>query len=200
MKSILGGIVILRVISGMARGNRLKTIKGNTTRPTSDRVKESLFNIIAEYVVDAEVLDLYAGTGNLGIEALSRGAKSAVFVDKSHECSVTIKENLITTKLVEKASIVVNEATNAISILSYQGKKFDIIFLDPPYNKNVIEETLNCIIKNDIIKDNGIIVAERDIDDKVPDELDILKLVRNQKYGDTILSFYKKQAAKREEH
>lgn len=175
----------------MAKGHRIKTIKGDSTRPTTDRVKESLFNIIAHYVADADVLDLYAGTGNLGIEALSRGANSAVFVDKSQECYTTIKENLIHTKLADKAKVFQIEAGNAVSKLSSEGRKFDIVFLDPPYSKNLIYETLNIIIKNDIIKSDSIIVAERDKDDDIPEELGPLKLVRNQKYGDTVLSFYK---------
>lgn len=169
----------------------MKTVKGNTTRPTSDRVKESLFNIIAEYINDAEVLDLFAGTGNLGIEALSRGAKRATFVDKSRECAGIISENLTHTKLSDKAKIITDEVINAISRLSKDGTKFDIIFLDPPYNKNLIEETLKFIIKDDIIKNNGIIVAERDVEDKIPEAVESLVLVSDRKYGDTIMSFYR---------
>ncbi|MCX8130024.1 MAG: 16S rRNA (guanine(966)-N(2))-methyltransferase RsmD [Clostridia bacterium] len=187
---MFGGIFILRVISGTAKGHKLKTLKGDNTRPTSDRVKESLFNIIAEYVYDAEVLDLFAGTGNLGIEALSRGAKFAFFVDKSNECLSIIKENLNHTKLSDKSSVLVGEVGSVIKKLADNNKKFDIIFLDPPYNRNLVEETLNFVVNSGIIKDNTIIVAERDKDDAVPEHIGPLKLARNQKYGDTILSFY----------
>lgn len=186
----MGGIFILRVISGSARGHKLKTIKGNTTRPTSDRVKESLFNIIAEYINGADVLDLYAGTGNLGIEALSRGANSAVFVDKSSECISIIQENLKHTKLIDKANLISGDANNTLNKLSQKNMAFDIIFLDPPYSKNFIKEILEIIEKNDIIKNDGIIIAEHDINDSVEEEIGKLKLVRSKKYGDTVLSFY----------
>lgn len=167
------------------------TIKGDTTRPTADRVKESLFNILAPFIAGSEVLDLYAGTGNLGIEALSRGAKCAVFVDKSAQCCSIITENLAKTNLIDKAAVMTGEVDYSIKRLSENKRKFDIIFMDPPYNKNLILGTLNSIISSDIIRDDGIIVCERDIDDEVPDEIDKLKLIRNQKYGDTFLSFYK---------
>jgi 16S rRNA (guanine966-N2)-methyltransferase len=189
-RSAFGGIFILRVIAGTAKGQKLKTVKGDTTRPTSDRVKESLFNIIAGIIPDSHVLDLYAGTGNLGIEALSRGAKSAVFIDKSRECYHIIMENLLHTKLSDKAKILTGEVANTIKSHSNDLGKFDIIFLDPPYNKNLIEETLNFIVNSDIIKDDGLIIAESDIDDSIPEEIGKLKLKRNQKYGDTVLSFF----------
>ncbi|MCX7921263.1 MAG: 16S rRNA (guanine(966)-N(2))-methyltransferase RsmD [Clostridia bacterium] len=183
---------MLRVISGTAKGHKLKTVKGDVTRPTSDRVKESLFNIIAPYIAESDVLDLFAGTGNLAIEALSRGAKTAVLVDKSHESIMVIKENLAHTKMVDRATVLVGDVAVMIKKLYNEGKKFDIIFLDPPYNKNLVQSTLNHILENDIITDGGIIVAERDKDDDVPEEFGVLKLIRDQKYGDTVLSFYKK--------
>ena len=141
-------------------------------------------------IPDANVLDLYAGTGNLGIEALSRGAKSAVFIDKSRECYTIITENLIHTKLLDRAKVLTSEVGSTMSSTVMNLGKFDIIFLDPPYNKNLVEETLNFIVKSDIIKDNTIIIAESDIDDRIPEEIGNLKLKRKQKYGDTVLSFF----------
>lgn len=181
---------ILRIISGEAKGHKLKTPKGTTTRPTSDRVKESLFNIIAPYLADAKVLDIFAGTGNLGIEALSRGAGEAVFIDKSPQCTDIIRENLIHTKLSHKAQILTGDAFNAISKLKGQGIKFDIVFMDPPYSKNMVQEALLSISDGVIIKDGTIVIAERDLDDPVDGEVGCLCLIRNQKYGDTVLSFY----------
>ncbi|MFZ5988897.1 MAG: 16S rRNA (guanine(966)-N(2))-methyltransferase RsmD [Bacillota bacterium] len=182
--------VILRVISGTAKGHKLRTLKGSSTRPTSDRVKESLFNIIGSRVFEKDVLDIYAGTGNLGIEALSRGAASAVFIDKSHECASIIKENLAHTKLIEKASVITGDVFSTLNKISKDDKKFDIIFLDPPYNKNLVEDTLKCIMENDIIGVGGLVIAEHDVDDEVPEEAAGLKRFRQQKYGDTIISFY----------
>lgn len=154
-------------------------------------MKESLFNIIAEYIDGADVLDLFAGTGSLGIEALSRGADSVIFVDKSTECFSIISENLVRTKLLDRASICTGEVISVLEKLSHKSAKFDIVFMDPPYNKNFIAGILKIITKNGIINKDGIIIAEHDVDDIVPEEVGKLILVRNQKYGDTILSFYK---------
>ncbi|MCX7747106.1 MAG: 16S rRNA (guanine(966)-N(2))-methyltransferase RsmD [Clostridia bacterium] len=184
-------MVILRVIAGSAKGHKLKTPKGDLTRPTSDRVKESLFNIIAGFLAEAEVLDLFAGSGSLGIEALSRGAALCVFVDKRSECLAIIKENLVHTKMIERARTLSGDAMEVLRRLSGEGSRFDIIFLDPPYRKNLIEEALNIIEKNDIMKPGGIVVAERDKEDKIPESVGAVRLVRDQQYGDTVLSFYK---------
>ncbi len=180
------------MISGEARGHKLKTIKGNTTRPTTDRVKESLFNIISGFVADANVLDLFAGTGNLGIEALSRGAKRAVFVDKSRECAGVITENLVHTKLLERSTVITGDVTHAISRLEAEGMRFDLIFLDPPYNKNFVEKTLNNLANSDIILRNGLIVAEHDYIDTIPEQVEDIRLLRSERYGDTIISFFRK--------
>ncbi len=182
--------VILRVISGTAKGHKLKTIKGITTRPTADRVKESLFNIISGLIPKARVLDVYAGTGSIGIEALSRGAEFAVFVDKSNECSRIIRENLVSTKLIDKASVITGDIFITLNKISKNNKKFDIIFLDPPYKKNLVVETLKCIEKNAIIKPEGIIIAEHDFDDEIPEEIGGFKRYRCQKYGMTAISFF----------
>lgn len=182
--------VILRVISGIAKGHKLKTLKGNNTRPTSDKVKGSLFNILAGAMEGADVLDLFAGTGNLGIEALSRGANSATFIDKSSDCAAIIRENLIHTKLVDLATVLTGDIFRMMSKLANEGMSFDIIFLDPPYNKNLVEETLNCIIENDVLKRSSIVIAEHDIDDIVSDEIGVLKKVRSTNYGDTVMSFF----------
>ncbi len=183
--------VILRVISGIAKGHKLKTIKGISTRPTTDRVKESLFNIISGMIPGAEVLDIFAGTGSIGIEALSRGADFAVFVDKSSECTRVIKENLVHTKLMDKASVITGDIFIILNKISKNNKKFDIIFLDPPYKKNLVVETLKCIEKNAIIKPEGIIIAEHGFDDGVPDEIGGFTRYRCQKYGITVISFFK---------
>ena len=162
-----------------------------STRPTTDRVKESLFNIISGIIGEADILDLYSGTGNLGIEALSRGANSAVFVDKSSECTEIIRDNLVFTKLIDKAEIFNRDVFSILHSFGSNNKKFDIVFLDPPYHKNLVEETLKSIGENDIIKSDSIVIAEHDFEDKVPEVMGVLKRYRNSKYGDTIVSFYK---------
>lgn len=186
-------MVILRVISGEAKGHKLKTLKSNLTRPTSDKVKESIFNILAPVIFDRDVLDLFAGTGSIGIEALSRGAHRAVFVDKSRECFQIIKENLNHTKFTERAEIYAMDVCSALSKLSHKGDKFDIIFLDPPYGKGLVNETLTCIADTDILKQDTLVIAEHDVDDVVLECVGTLKNFRRQKYGDTVISFYRQE-------
>ncbi len=165
----------------------------DVARPTSDRVKESLFNIIAGYLADAYVLDLYSGTGNLGIEALSRGARLAVFVDKSEKSTEVIKENLINTKLIDRGLIIKGEVYDVLKGFSKKEEKFDIIFLDPPYNEGLAENALKTIDREDLLTAEGIISAEIGADECIPFEIGTLKLVNHRKYGNTALAFFKKQ-------
>lgn len=178
------------MISGTARGHNLKTVKGNSTRPTSDKVKGALFNILANLIPGSTVLDLFAGTGSLGIEALSRGADFAIFVDKSSESVRIIKENLTHTKLSDKALVLSGDSFSVLKKLSNESRKFDIVFLDPPYRKNLVVESLNYLSNSDIMNNNAIVAAEHDVNDAVLDELGRFKLVKSRKYGDTVLSFY----------
>ncbi len=154
-------------------------------------VKGALFNIIAGSVEGSEVLDVFAGTGSLGIEALSRGAEHAVFFDKSAECCGVIRDNLANTKLLEWAEVYQTDFAAGIERLFRDKRKFDIILLDPPYNKNFIQETLKLLTKNDIMKDEGMIIAEHSVSDVLPEAFEGLKAVDTRKYGDTMLTIYK---------
>lgn len=165
------------------------------TRPTTDRVKESLFNILAPYIEGTSILDLFAGTGSLGIEALSRGAASAVFVDRSRESISVIRANLEHTKLLEKSRIMQEEFLTALDKLFANSVKFDIILLDPPYNKNFIQDTLKNLEKNDIIKDGSIIAAEHDAREELPERAGRFLRKVTRRYGDTALTFYVAQNA-----
>ena len=136
------------------------------------------------------MLDIFAGTGSLGIEALSRGASQAVFLDKSTECCGIIKENLAHTKLTNKAEVYSMDFAAGIERLYRDNRKFDLIILDPPYNKNLIQETLNLLTKNDIIKDDGIIVAEHSVADNLPDRIGRLETIDSRKYGDTMITIF----------
>ena len=183
-------MTILRIIAGTARGHKLKTLKGSTARPTSGRVKESVFNIIAEYLADACVLDLFAGTGNLGIEALSRGARQAVFIEKNERAAVIIRENLVNTKLIERGTVTRGDVLKELYNLSKDGRRFDIIFIDPPYNKGLLDKSLNIIEKEEILKEGGIIVAERSSAENAPLKAGDLNLVSDRIYGNTAVAFY----------
>ena len=137
----------MRVITGSARGRRLGELKGTETRPTTDKVKESIFNCIQFDVEDARVLDLFAGTGQLGIEALSRGAQSAVFVDRRTEAAKLVRDNLALCGFSDRAQVVCGDAMGYLSSLR---TKFDIIFLDPPYEAELLEQSLAHIARFDI--------------------------------------------------
>jgi RNA methyltransferase, RsmD family len=179
------------VISGKKRGLKLATLDSDKTRPTTDRVKESLFNIIAPFVEDAKILDLFSGSGSLAIEAISRGAQSAVLVDKNPESIKIIQKNLEHSGFTGATKVLNLDYNDALKVLSNERTKFDIIFLDPPYSKSLIDSSLKLINNYELIIENGLIVAEKYIDDVVPENEGFMKLVRKQKYGTTELCFYR---------
>lgn len=150
----------MRVIAGKARGMKLKTIEGLDTRPTIDRIKETLFNIIAFDLPEAKVLDIFAGSGAIGIEALSRGAAQAVFVESNPSCVQVIRENLLHTKLSEWATVLPTDMQKALSALKDDGESFDIIFMDPPYDSDLAQAALQEILTRNLIKPEGFIVVE----------------------------------------
>jgi len=154
-------------------------------------VKGAMFNIIAPLVEGSDVLDVFAGTGSLGIEALSRGAKSAVFFDISAQCCSVIKDNLAHTKLSDKAAVYTIDYGAGIEKMYRAGRKFDIIIMDPPYNKNFIQEALKLLTKNDIMVDDGIIIAEHSVQDSLPEDFGRFKAVDARKYGDTMITIFK---------
>ncbi len=178
----------MRVITGTARGTRLLTPNGDTARPTTDKVKESIFNIIQFDVPGRDVLDLFAGTGQLAIEALSRGAESAVLVDRSRDMVKLIGENLKRAKMEKKAEVVNSDAE---SYLKRCRKKFGIIFLDPPYAGDLLETSLDLILEFDILLSGGIIVCERPADGELKSFEKPGLSVRDYKYGKTVISVYR---------
>ena len=153
--------VLMRVIAGIAGSLPLKTLPGNDTRPTTDRIKETLFNIIGSAIPDSYFLDLYSGSGSIGIEALSRGAIHSVFVEKNRKACDIIKYNLDFTHLNSKAEIINDDAVHALLKLN---KKFDIVFMDPPYNTDQEFPILKTLSENNILKDNALIIIEAALD------------------------------------
>jgi len=184
------GICILRVISGSARGRKLKVPAGLAVRPTADRVKEALFNILRDQVPGCRFLDLFAGSGSIGIEALSRGAGAAVFVETNHRHAAMIKENLKATGLEQCARLIPAKVAEALRLLAEEGQAFNLIFLDPPYLKNLEAVTMADIDRYQLLKPEGLIIVESSKRDCLPESVDSLKLLRTEKYGDTLLSFY----------
>lgn len=179
----------MRVITGKARGVALKTPQGMLTRPTADKVKEAMFSIIQFDIPGARVLDLFGGTGQLGIEALSRGAASAVFVDSREEACRLIRENLSRTKLEADGRVI---RSDYLQYLSHCKEKFQIIFLDPPYAEVFLENALKMITEIDILYSGGIIIAERPLEKELPFEFEGYTRSRDYKYGKTLLTIYRK--------
>lgn len=179
----------MRVISGSARGVTLKTPEGELTRPTTDRVKEALFSAIQFDLPAARVLDLFGGTGQLGIEALSRGAKSAVFVDHQEKACALIKENLRRTRLQDQATVI---RSDYLAYLKRCKDRFDLIFLDPPYAEVFLENALKCITQIDILQSGGIIITERPVGKELPFELSGFTRSKDYKYGKILITLYRK--------
>ena len=177
----------MRVITGKARGVQLKTPDGMLTRPTADRVKEALFSIINFDVPGANVLDLFGGTGQLGIEAMSRGAERCVFVDAREDACKLIKENLKRTKL--EGTVI---RSDYMEYLNRCKEQFSIIFLDPPYAEEYLENAIKRIAEIDILQTDGIIVAERPVGKDLPWEFDGYQRSKDYKYGKTLLTIYRK--------
>ncbi|MCF0121582.1 MAG: 16S rRNA (guanine(966)-N(2))-methyltransferase RsmD [Oscillospiraceae bacterium] len=169
----------MRVISGTARGRRLKEPVGMDIRPTTDLVKESLFNIIQFDIENARVLDMFAGTGQLGIEALSRGAESAVFIDESAAAIKIIGENVAASGMSSRAKVLRADALKLVGSLG----KFDLIFLDPPYDTNLIKSALGLVLQFDILNENGIIIAETRAEYPSPEIAAPYSIIKEYKYG-----------------
>lgn len=179
----------MRVITGSARGAKLKTLEGLQTRPTSDRVKEAIFNIIQFDIEGRRVLDLFGGSGQLAIEALSRGAGYAVIVDQSAEAAAVIKDNLKKVRLDQSASVF---QSDYLRYLSGCREKFDIIFLDPPYQGTFLETSLQKISEIDILTEGGIIVCERPREKVLPPQVGDLLCSKDYNYGKTAVNLYKR--------
>ena len=182
----------MRIISGKARGTKLYTLKGENTRPTLDRVKESLFNIIQDKIQEANFLDLFSGSGAIGLEALSRGAKKAILCDKSKEACDIINENVQKTHLEENAIIYNMDFKKVLQ--NKINEKFDIVFLDPPYKTNFAIEAIEIIFQNNLIKENAIIIIETDDKENITNQLKNIKCEINdiRKYGRAYLIFIKR--------
>ena len=170
----------MRVITGSARGRRLRELEGQETRPTTDRVKEGIFNIIQFDIEGRRVLDLFAGTGQLGIEALSRGAASAVFVEQRREAAALIRDNLTLTGLAGSARVVCGDA---FAFLQSAKETFDIILIDPPFAAGLWENALNSISRFDILSDHGIIVCESRAEWSMPELAAPYEAGREYRYG-----------------
>lgn len=177
----------MRVITGEARGRKLVTLEGEDVRPTTDRVKEGMFNIIQFDLEGANVIDLFAGSGQLGIEALSRGAKHCTFIDSANRSVEVMKQNLKTVGFEKRASVFCGDAKMYIGLSK---DNFDIALLDPPYNKNIIDAVLPSVAEK--MTDYGVIICESALDEKLPETAGEFSIHREYRYGKIKLTAYRK--------
>ena len=176
----------MRIISGKFKGKKLHSKKNSKVRPTTDRVKEAIFNIIQGTISNTVVIDLFAGFGSLGLEALSRGANKVYFVEKMKSNSQIIKKNIKSCNMENHSEVF---TTDVFDFLTHTKIKADIIFMDPPYDRGYLNKSITSIIKNQIIKKPGLIIVEHSLKEKAPDYTK-LEIVRERKYGNTQVTIY----------
>lgn len=180
----------MRVISGSRKGIYLKAVPGNQTRPTTDKVKESIFNIVGPYFNGGVGLDLFAGSGGLGIEAISRGLEKVIFVDRDFKAIQTIKSNIQTCGFEDFSEVYRNESERALKAIVKRGVTFDAIFLDPPYKKQRLVELLEIMNAEKLLNDNGFILCEHDSELLMPERVGSFLKKRSESYGIIGLSIY----------
>lgn len=181
----------MRVVAGEYGGRRLKAVPGMKTRPTTDKVKEAMFNIIGPYLDGGQVLDLFAGSGGLSIEAVSRGAEHATLVDRQYQAIKTIHENLSVTKEEDKFTVLKGDAYKMLNKLAKQEQGFDYVFLDPPYKKQQILELMEQLKNLGLLNTDALIICETDQVADLPEELADFELIKKADYGITELTFYR---------
>ncbi|MFH5810930.1 16S rRNA (guanine(966)-N(2))-methyltransferase RsmD [Companilactobacillus sp. FL22-1] len=180
----------MKVVSGKFRGLNLKAVPTNNTRPTSAKVKEAVFSMLSPYLVDGVALDLFAGTGSLGIEAVSRGYQKAYLVDKAYKAINTIKENVEKTRSSDNFIVMKTSATDALAKFTEDQVKFDLVFLDPPYRMKITEQIIKDMVINNLLNDGAIIVDETDYQIDLND-FDQIELLKEKSYKDTKVALYR---------
>ena len=180
----------MRVIGGIYRGRRIGAPAGFDVRPTSDRLRETLFNIIAPHIEGSRFLDLCAGTGAVGIEALSRGASSATFIDRSRRACAVIESNLATLGVTSNATIINREATSALKRLAGDAAKFDVVFFDPPYASEIYSQVMRQMAAGGLLNPQAIVIAEHRVKTPPESEFGGLRIYREVKQGESALAFY----------
>jgi len=180
----------MRIIAGLYKGLALQSFPGKSIRPTPSKVREAVFDILAFKVLESDFLDLFAGTGAIGIEALSRGAKKVTFVEINRHATDLIKSNLIKINQNDFSNIINNNYMHSLKMLNFQQKKFDIIFLDPPYYKNIAQKTLYEIERNYILKRDSIIVAQHQINEDVQGSFKKLSCLKEKRYGKSKITLF----------
>ncbi|RPI77714.1 MAG: 16S rRNA (guanine(966)-N(2))-methyltransferase RsmD [Desulfobacteraceae bacterium] len=181
----------MRIIGGEARGRRLAPLSGLDIRPTADKVKGAIFNLIGQDLADFEVLDLFAGTGGLGLEALSRGARHCIFVDRAAQAIQQIRKNISLCKYEARAMVVRQDLSQGLPQGPALGKsKFNLVFLDPPYGKGLVEKLLEEIRRQKLLDKGALLVAESSKRDLLPEQLGPIRMIKLKSYGDTKITIF----------
>ncbi|MGB2599574.1 MAG: 16S rRNA (guanine(966)-N(2))-methyltransferase RsmD [Candidatus Omnitrophota bacterium] len=183
----------MRIIAGEFRGRKIKQPESDQVRPTKDRIREAVFNIITELVPDANVLDLFAGSGAFGLEALSRGAKKAVFVEQGRENGGVIEENIKSLDVGDRAKVIISDVFKSLEELKEEKETFNLVFADPPYLKSVAKKTLIKINHYDILNHSGSLIIEHHTGESLPDSEGDVSIVKRKTYGNTSISIYRKK-------
>ena len=181
----------MRVIAGSAKGRALKAVPGKNTRPTTDKVKEAIFSMIGPYFDGGWVLDLFAGTGGLGIEALSRGAERAVFIDMEKASIDVVRHNATEAGVADKAEIYRNEAGRAVKALAKRGSAFRYVFLDPPYRMKEMDGVMAQLAESGLLEPGAVVVVEHDAEHQYPETAVPFEQTKRVKYGDTAVTIYR---------
>lgn len=181
----------MRIIAGKKKGLNIKTIDGDSTRPTRDMVREALFSILTNKIYDSRFLDLFAGSGAIGIEALSRGSTFAVFTDINYKCVRVIEENITKAGFSEQAQVY--NADYKLALKKLKENKFDIIYIDPPYNKGMGIDAIEKISEYQLLSEDGVLILETDTNEEVPNEIGIYEKYNNKRYGRNILNLFRRK-------
>jgi len=179
----------LRIIGGDLKGRRIVTVRGSMTRPTADRLREAIFNILYTRVQGSVVLDVFAGTGAMGIEALSRGAEYAVFVDNNKNASSVIKKNITSCEIEDKTTIIKRDALKRLDWIKSIKPWFNIVFMDPPYNRNFIKPSLESLVKSQLLKQKAYIIIEHSYSEIISEEIKAFTTIDQRKYGKSMVTF-----------
>jgi 16S rRNA (guanine(966)-N(2))-methyltransferase RsmD len=190
----------MRIISGSAKGKKLYSSKGRNIRPTADRVRESVFNILGNQWKGTRVLDLFSGTGSLGLEAMSRGAQQAVFVEKSKSALQTLRKNVSICGFDSQAIVLAMSVPSGLGVIGQRGESFHIIFADPPYGKGWVEKTIRHILAHNLLSEDGVLVVEHTLGEAFLRDHGELSFLRQEAYGEATVSFFGFRTKKRERH
>ncbi|MGD2279305.1 MAG: 16S rRNA (guanine(966)-N(2))-methyltransferase RsmD [Candidatus Omnitrophota bacterium] len=183
----------MRIIAGEFKGRKIKSPRSETVRPTKDRIRESVFNIIAQHVPGSCVLDLFAGSGAYGLEAISRGAKKAVFVEKGKEANRAIKENIELLDAAERSELLNQDVFDSLEALNKDKERFGLIFADPPYGKGMAKKTLIMINQYDILLASGLFIIEHNSEERLPQSEESVTALKEKTYGNITISIYSRK-------